>query len=87
MPDATAPLDVAHIAKLANLPLTDEEREALAADCAAVLEAFSLRDVEPVTEDERTAPTFEDLPDPWPEAGVEAIVEGFPKRDGRHLEP
>lgn len=82
----TSELDVARIARLANLPLTEDEETALRAACAQLLDAFSLADVPDEETPGRPCPTFEDAPVPWPEEGIEAILAAFPKREGRLLE-
>lgn len=82
-----ARLDVEHVAELANLPLSEEEAPAMAEACQEVLEAFGLPEVEGRLPASRPVATFEDDPEICQAATVEAIVEAFPRRDGRHLIP
>ncbi len=86
-PPGSARLDVEHVANLANLPLSDDEVPAMTAACQEVLEAFGLPEVDGEVPDQRPVPSFEDAPEPCDPAIVDAIVEAFPRRDGRHLIP
>lgn len=78
-------LDVDHLADLANLPLDEEEKRELAMACQEVLDAFALPDVEPAEPDEEPTRWLDDEAEPWPEDGVEAILDEVPRRDGRHI--
>ena len=82
-----AVVDVAKVARLANLPMAEEERETFETACADVLAAFALTgEYAEVATAGRLAP-FEDEPTPWPEQGVAAILAAAPRLDGRHLAP
>ncbi len=80
-------LDIKHVADLANLPLAEEEAAAMAEACQEVLEAFGLPEVEGQSPASRPVTTFKDDPEICQADTVEAIVEAFPRRDGRHLIP
>lgn len=82
-----ARIDVEHVAELANLPLSDEEVPTMADACQEVLEAFGLPEIEGRPPASRPVTTFEDDPEICQATTVEAIVEAFPRRDGRHLIP
>lgn len=87
-PDDEAPdLDIHHLADLANLPLDDDEAAAMVEACQEVLEAFGLPEVEGELPEARTVATFEDEVEACQPATVDAIVDAFPRRDGRHLIP
>lgn len=78
-------LDLDHLAELANLPLDEDEPEEMAEACRDVLATFQLEAVEEPEDEAGGLTPFADEPRPWPEEGVEAIVEAFPERDGREL--
>lgn len=84
MPEhARTELDVERVAELANLPLDTDERERFEAACREVLDAFALPEVEPEVERSERSRLIEDVPEPWPQADVDAILDEVPRRDGR----
>jgi Asp-tRNA(Asn)/Glu-tRNA(Gln) amidotransferase C subunit len=83
--DRTASLAIDHLAELANLPLDEEERQAMAEACEELLDAFALDERQAPEPSEDVLDSFEDEAEPWPADEVEAIREAFPERDGREL--
>ncbi len=79
-------LDIDHLAQLANLPLSEEEKTELEGACSQVLEAFRLEDVEEDIGADQEGRWIEDEVHPWPAEEIEAILEAFPRREGRRLQ-
>lgn len=81
------PLDrptIAHVARLARLPLSDEEAERLARELPAILAAFESLPVEPAPAPAapREAPARADVVAPVAEDERARIVANFPRREG-----
>lgn len=83
----TRDLEIEHLADLANLPLEEDEEDALEGACQEVLDAFELPEAEPAPTDGADPRWLEDDAEPWPEQGIEAILDEVPRRDRREIQP
>lgn len=84
-PDDARSLDVFHVADLAEVPVDEDEVDALGQAMAEVLDAFELPDVDPDGVTEGHQRLFDDEPRPCDEDEVEAILDQVPRREGRHV--
>lgn len=86
MPEAPAP-DIAHVARIARLALTPEERARFAREAAAILghfEAVMAAAQGTAAAEPGGLAAREDAVEAPEPAQVEAIVAQFPRKDGRH---
>jgi Asp-tRNA(Asn)/Glu-tRNA(Gln) amidotransferase C subunit len=81
-----SPADIVHVARIARLALTPEEEQAFAREAAAILrhfEAVMAAPAPPAGEEPAPLAPREDAVEPPEPAQVEAIVQQFPRKDGR----
>ncbi len=78
-------VNIDHLAKLANLPLSDDERDALENECLDILDAFQLPDHDDGPDRTPQEPYLDDEPQPTPQDVADKILNEAPQRDGRNI--
>lgn len=80
-----ASIDLDHLAQLANLPLSEGERDALQNECQDVLDAFQIPESDDAPDENPRTPYVADEPDPTPREAADKLLHEAPRRDGRHI--